>query len=462
MKSGDVKVLLRARRRESALLAAARRRLRRRARRRSRPSCRSRRCPTRPASARTSCCPTTPALESWGDAAPRPGVRSLVQPSIRPLFDTQALGDSLLGIARAMGEGVAAPAARRLLPRRGRGGLVRHRLARGARARRRVRRRAPTPAPGAGRERGAHRVARAAARGRRRLHRCCRCPRRCSATAAAPICPGSRRRRIPITKITWQSWAEISERVAAESLGVRARRRAAIETPFGALEVPAWPRGGIRDDVIAVAIGQGHTVGRYASLEHVGQPGVARGVNVISVLPAVTDEAGGRAWLAAKARVSADRSLPAPALHPGRRQQARPPARRGDLAGGAGRGRSVSPWAANQAPAVTGSRHAGAGRRGGGAGARRGARRHAADEHATGLRTRSCAPSTPSRDSQPDDPVPLGHDDRHRPLHRLQRLRGRLLRREQHPDRRRGAGHARARRCRGCASSATSATASRR
>ena len=32
-----------------------------------------------------------------------------------------------------------------------------------------------------------------------------------------------------------------------------------------AIEVPAWPRGGIRDDVVAVAIGQGHTVGSYAS-----------------------------------------------------------------------------------------------------------------------------------------------------------------------------------------------------
>ena len=38
-------------------------------------------------------------MESWGDANPRPGVRSLVQ----PLFDTQAIGDTLLGVARVMG-----------------------------------------------------------------------------------------------------------------------------------------------------------------------------------------------------------------------------------------------------------------------------------------------------------------------------------------------------------------------
>src|SRR5690606_10153139 len=35
-------------------------------------------------------------LESWGDASPRPGIRSLVQPTLRPLFDTRAMIDTLL------------------------------------------------------------------------------------------------------------------------------------------------------------------------------------------------------------------------------------------------------------------------------------------------------------------------------------------------------------------------------
>ena len=43
-------------------------------------------------------------LESWGDSAPRPGVRSLVQPTIRPLFDTRAFGDLLLATGRAAGD----------------------------------------------------------------------------------------------------------------------------------------------------------------------------------------------------------------------------------------------------------------------------------------------------------------------------------------------------------------------
>src|SRR5690606_35084520 len=47
-------------------------------------------------------------LESWGDASPRPGVRSLVQPTVRPLRDGRALVDTLLDAGRAMGGEVAA------------------------------------------------------------------------------------------------------------------------------------------------------------------------------------------------------------------------------------------------------------------------------------------------------------------------------------------------------------------
>jgi molybdopterin-containing oxidoreductase family iron-sulfur binding subunit len=107
----------------------------------------------------------------------------------------------------------------------------------------------------------------------------------------------------PVTKVAWQSWAELS-RATAERLGVAAGDVVAVETTAGRIELPALPRGGIRDDVVAVAIGQGHSEGHYASLAGDGQPGEARGASVISLLPSVTDENGGRAWLTAKARVS--------------------------------------------------------------------------------------------------------------------------------------------------------------
>jgi molybdopterin-containing oxidoreductase family iron-sulfur binding subunit len=60
----------------------------------------------------------------------------------------------------------------------------------------------------------------------------------------------------------------------------------------------------VRDDVIAIAIGQGHTVGLFSSMEDLERPGGRRGVNVIELLPALTDESGGRAWLLTRARVS--------------------------------------------------------------------------------------------------------------------------------------------------------------
>jgi molybdopterin-containing oxidoreductase family iron-sulfur binding subunit len=56
--------------------------------------------------------------------------------------------------------------------------------------------------------------------------------------------------------------------------------------------------------VIAIATGQGHTVGHFASLENDGRPGEARGVNVLSILPALTDESGGLAYLTTRAEVT--------------------------------------------------------------------------------------------------------------------------------------------------------------
>ena len=72
-------------------------------------------------------------LESWGDAAPRPGVRSLIQPTLRPLYDTRALGDTLLDLGRAVGASGRGGAAAGQLPQRARGGLGGRGLPRGAR-----------------------------------------------------------------------------------------------------------------------------------------------------------------------------------------------------------------------------------------------------------------------------------------------------------------------------------------
>jgi MoCo/4Fe-4S cofactor protein with predicted Tat translocation signal len=42
-------------------------------------------------------------LESWGDAEPQKNLFSLIQPTIRPIYDTRSFGDSLLAISKAAG-----------------------------------------------------------------------------------------------------------------------------------------------------------------------------------------------------------------------------------------------------------------------------------------------------------------------------------------------------------------------
>jgi molybdopterin-containing oxidoreductase family iron-sulfur binding subunit len=52
--------------------------------------------------------PLSHALEAWGDAEPRRGVRGLIRPAVRPLHDTRSEGDILLELRRRGGEPVAA------------------------------------------------------------------------------------------------------------------------------------------------------------------------------------------------------------------------------------------------------------------------------------------------------------------------------------------------------------------
>ena len=241
-------------------------------------------------------------LESWGDAAPRPGVRSLVQPTIRPLFDTQALGDTLLETARALGDAVAAK-----VPQGSFRGVVEAAwagagfdvaLARGGSF-------APAPLrsgpvlPGVAKlSFGAPELAGDGE------HALLAAPGPLLYDGRGAALPWLQETPDPVAKIAWQSWLEMS-RTTAEALGVETGDVVAIETPAGRAEVVAFPRGGIRDDVVALAVGQGHSVGLYASHAIDERPGEARGTNALALLPARRDEAGGRAFLVAKARLTA-------------------------------------------------------------------------------------------------------------------------------------------------------------
>ncbi len=52
--------------------------------------------------------PESNALESWGDAEPRPGIVSVVQPIAEPLHDTRSRGDILLQLMAEAGKGLSA------------------------------------------------------------------------------------------------------------------------------------------------------------------------------------------------------------------------------------------------------------------------------------------------------------------------------------------------------------------
>jgi len=100
----------------------------------------------------------------------------------------------------------------------------------------------------------------------------------------------------PTTKAVWGTWAEMHPETAAK-IGVANGDPVKIQTDAGSLELPAYLYPGMRKDVVAVPLGQGHTAyGRYAK---------GRGVNATSLLAAAQDEASGAvAYLSARASVT--------------------------------------------------------------------------------------------------------------------------------------------------------------
>jgi molybdopterin-containing oxidoreductase family iron-sulfur binding subunit len=88
----------------------------------------------------------------------------------------------------------------------------------------------------------------------------------------------------PVSKFAWSSWVEVHPETA-ESLGLDTGHIAEVETAFGRVELPVWRHPGVRRDVIAIQLGQGHTaLGTYA---------VGRGVNAVRLLGAVAEPVSG-------------------------------------------------------------------------------------------------------------------------------------------------------------------------
>ena len=216
----------------------------------------------------------------------------------------------------------------------------------------------------------------------------------------------------PVMKVTWQSWAEISH-ASAKALGVEYGDVLSVRTSAGEVELPVVPRGGIRDDVIAISIGQGHNVGFYASRTEDGEPGGTRGVNVISILPARTDETGGRAWLTARADVrgtGAHRRIAKTQEFDNKRgRQLGEAVSLAALAEGAKAAESHGDEHGGGHAESTGGDHG--------------------DGHGGSHEIRR--PYDPASTTAPREPVSLGDGDRPRSLQRLQRVHRRVFDREQ-------------------------------
>ncbi len=237
--------------------------------------------------------PANTSLESWGDDRSVPGVNSLMQPVMQAVFDTRPLGDMLIDIAGRAGHAEVSGGAknfeeflqaswkslntggdfvtfwRQAVERGGyfnakRGEPARVSVASGAF---KINTKSGYAAPKKGELTLLPYMSVKSFDGR------------------AANRPWLQELPDPITKVVWDSWAEIHPE-SAKSLGLAQGDLVTARNDSGEVTVPVYLTDLVHRDVIAVPIGQGHSsYGRYAT--EVG------GGNVIDMIPAkLADGAG--------------------------------------------------------------------------------------------------------------------------------------------------------------------------
>lgn len=244
-------------------------------------------------------------LESWGDFVPRTGITALVQPIMVPVFQTKQTGDVLLSVARRMNAPLATQTntyydflrerwARDIMPGAGIGGdfedAWREALQTGF-----VESTAAQPAAaapvtgGAGAAQGmleSMSIMEASFTGETgddAFH--------LVVYPSYRFFDGRLANRAwlqelpdPISKFCWSSWVEINPAVA-DRLRIDNGHMIEVETARGTVTLPAWRHPGVREDTIAIQMGQGHEgLGRYAN---------ARGINAMRLLEPAADPLSG-------------------------------------------------------------------------------------------------------------------------------------------------------------------------
>lgn len=259
--------------------------------------------------------PSHTALESWGDVRPVAGVYSLMQPVMRPVFDTRPFGDILLAVAEKAGgadvgggsksfeeylkaswkklhgslSGIGADFGKFWLECVERGGYFSGSKNGAVRADvRDAVTKIKFGSPG---------LAEPKAEGRNLVLFPYFSVRTFDGRAANR--PWLQEMPDPVTTAVWDSWAEIHPETA-EQIGLKKDDLVTVRNEFGEVNVGVYLTPYVQKGVVAIPVGQGHTAyGRYAREN-------ASNGNVFSLLPAVATE-GNLALLSTEVAVSRGR-----------------------------------------------------------------------------------------------------------------------------------------------------------
>jgi molybdopterin-containing oxidoreductase family iron-sulfur binding subunit len=234
--------------------------------------------------------------ESWGDDVPRTGVHGLMQPVMQPLFQTKAVGDTLLSLAKKidtdMAEQFPSPSFYTYLRDRwrtlhqhhapdipyetfwrqalGQGGVWEEPKTDTVRLSQDVFEADFTPATFKG-------------KGNTSLYLHLY-PSVMHFDGRSANRPWLQELPDPMTKIAWDNWLEIHPDTARR-LGITEGEVVELVSPHGALEMAVHVYAWIRPDVVAIPLGQGHSgYGRYAD---------NRGGNPMMLLPPQAEPVSG-------------------------------------------------------------------------------------------------------------------------------------------------------------------------
>ena len=248
--------------------------------------------------------PGRSAMERWGDAFPRPGSASLLQPVMTPLYAVKAAEDSLLGIAAAGGNRLVHASYKDYLQQQWRrlqrqwgvagdfSSFWRESLQRGG-----VFRRAPSLAAVGINTSALRNASRSTQLPGKGLVLVAAASLRHGADGKGASNPWLQELPDPITKVAWGSWVEIHPDTAKKQ-GIAHGQLVRLTSKNGQLEAPAWLSYGIHPEAVALPNGLGHTQG--------GRAAQGVGVNVVNLLPASADANSGEpAWLATRVSLKA-------------------------------------------------------------------------------------------------------------------------------------------------------------